>query len=81
MGTAHDADQQALLLRAVLEGDEDAAPLLQGLVFRLVHLWNGRAVTQLSLPAPPAAVGPGSLECQLDAKTLWVFYELPYPPG
>lgn len=40
--TAHDADQQALLLRAVLEGDEDAAPLLQGLVFCLVYLWGGK---------------------------------------
>ena len=61
---AHDANQQALLLRTVLEGDEDAAPLLQGLVFCLVHLWGRWAVTQLSLPAPtsPAATGPGQME-------------------
>lgn len=44
--------------RAVLE-ETDAAPApLGGLVFRLVHLWSGRAVTQLSLARPSAAWRP-----------------------
>ena len=56
--TAHNADQQALLLRAVLEGDEDAAPLLQGLVFRLVHLWGRQSLGCAPLlPSLPSATG------------------------
>lgn len=38
MSAADDADDQAGLLGVVLEGNHDAAPLLQGFVFCLVHL-------------------------------------------
>ena len=56
VGAPHDAYQQALLLRAVLEGDEDAAPLLQGLVFGLVHLLDGTVTQSSPAPTPLLAV-------------------------
>lgn len=41
VGAADDAHQQALLLRAVLEGDEDPAALLQRLVLCFIYLGGG----------------------------------------
>lgn len=42
MSAAYDADDQAGLLGVVLERNHDAAPLLQGFVFCLVHLHSLR---------------------------------------
>lgn len=46
VSAAYDAHHQAGLLGVVLEGNHDAASLLQGFVFRLVHL--SRSNTEIS---------------------------------
>lgn len=63
MSAADDAHHQAGLLGVVLERNHDAAPLLQGFVFCLVHLHRNKRIeeegrVEAAAAAPREAAAP-----------------------